>query len=56
MPPISKKVDVSTSPLFEGMRLSNVELKPIEDEQERALRLHKEKYSFYFKDMATYML
>src|SRR5437879_6518657 len=30
------------------------EVQPIEDEQEKALRLHKERYSFWIKDIGTY--
>jgi len=50
-----RKVNPPASVSVPGMRLASVELKPIEDEQETALRLHKERLTFYFKDIRTYV-
>jgi hypothetical protein len=46
MPSAPKKVDVPKSIPLEGMQVSSVEFKPIEDQHEKALRLHKERVSF----------
>jgi hypothetical protein len=53
MPSAPKKVDVPKSIPLEGMQVSSVEFKPIEDQHEKALRLHKERVSFYVKEIAT---
>ena len=37
-----------------GMQLANLEFKAVEDEREKALRLHRERYSFWIKDIGTY--
>ncbi len=50
-----RKVDLPTSITVPGMRLGSVELIRIEDEQEKALRLHKERLTFYFKEIGTYV-
>ncbi len=50
-----RKVNVPSSVTVSGMRLSSVELKPIEDPQEKSLRLKKELLSFYFKEIGTYL-
>jgi len=53
MSPAPKKVDVSTVPSIKDLEVKSIELKPPEDEQEKTLRLHKERLSFYFKDLGT---
>ncbi len=39
-----------------GMEATKVETSRIEKEDERALRLHKERLSFYIKDLAVYVM
>ncbi len=53
MSPAPKKVDVSTVPSIKDLEVKSIELKPPEDEQEKTLRLHKERLSFYFKELGT---
>ena len=55
MSPAPKKVDVSTVPLIKGLEVKSIELKPPEDEQEKTLRLHKERISFYIKDVVIWI-
>ncbi len=38
------------------MQIKNIEFEPIEDEQERALRLHKERMGFYFKELGSWLV
>lgn len=40
---------------IENMDLHKVEYQRTEDDEERALRLHKERLTFYFKDLGTYV-
>ena len=57
MPPAPKKVDVSKAiPGLEHLPLEKVEYKRPEDEQEKALRLHKERIGFYLKDVGITIL
>jgi hypothetical protein len=46
-----KKSDISTATPIGGLDVKSVELKSPEDEQEKALRLHKERLNFYVKEM-----
>jgi hypothetical protein len=55
MSPAPKKVDVSTVPSIKDLEVKSIELKPPEDEQEKALRLHKERISFYIKDVVIWI-
>ncbi|MHB1560302.1 MAG: hypothetical protein ACYC61_22860 [Isosphaeraceae bacterium] len=50
-----RQVSVPSSISVQGMRVSGIELKPNEDKDEKALRLHKERLTFYFKDIGTYV-
>jgi hypothetical protein len=50
----SKDIEIPPSLSVPGMQVAGVEFKPREDEQEKALRLHKERITFYFKDIGTY--
>jgi hypothetical protein len=51
MPRTSKDI-VITQP--SGIELDKLEFRRSEDEAEKALRLHKEKLTFYFKDLFAY--
>ncbi|MGO9597089.1 MAG: hypothetical protein ACLP7Q_03615 [Isosphaeraceae bacterium] len=54
MPPVQWKAEVPKAvPSLEGMQAEKVELKHPEDEQEKKLRLHKERWSFYVKELVT---
>ena len=53
MPTTPKKADVSKTLPVGDLEVKSIELKPPEDEQEKALRLHKERLNFYFKDLGT---
>jgi hypothetical protein len=53
MPASPRKTDVSKA--IDSLEVRNIELKPPEDEQEKALRLHKEKVSFYIKDLGAWI-
>jgi hypothetical protein len=53
MPSTSKKADVSKSFPIGDLVVKSIEFKLPEDEQEKALRLHKERWTFYVKDLAT---
>ena len=53
MSPAPKKVDVSTVLSIKDLEVKSIELKLPEDEQEKTLRLHKERLSFYFKELGT---
>jgi hypothetical protein len=53
MPSTSKKADVSKSFLIGDLEVKSIEFKLPEDEQDKALRLHKERLNFYFKDLGT---
>ena len=54
MPSEPKQADVSKAiPGLEDLPLEKVEYKRPEDEQDKALRLHKERLNFYFKDLGT---
>jgi hypothetical protein len=55
MSPAPKKVDVSTVPSIKDLEVKSIELKPPEDEQEKSLRLHKERISFYIKDVVIWI-
>jgi hypothetical protein len=54
MPRKPKDIEVPPSLHVPGMRAVNLELKPVEDEQEKELRLHKERYNFWIKEVGTY--
>jgi hypothetical protein len=56
MPSKPKNVSVPVFPSVPGMEVSeySVAYRPVEDEQERALRLHKERYIFWVRDIGTY--
>jgi hypothetical protein len=58
MPSKTKDVDVVSVPVAvsTGMKAKKVELEAPEDEQEKALRLHKERYSFYAKELSVWAL
>jgi hypothetical protein len=54
MPSAPKKTDVSKFlPAMEGLEVEKLEYKRPEDEQEKALRLHKERVGFYVKEVVT---
>ena len=56
MPSAPKKVDISKAiPGLESLPLEKVEYKRLEDEQEKALRLEKERVSFYVKDVVIWI-
>ncbi len=42
-------------PRFPGMDVNEINYRKTEDEQEKALRLHKEKLLFYFKELPAYV-
>ena len=49
-----READVPNAvPSLEGLQAEKVELKRPEDEQEKSLRLHKERLSFYVKEIVT---
>jgi len=48
-----QSIIVSTVPSIKDLEVKSIELKPPEDEQEKTLRLHKERLSFYFKELGT---
>jgi hypothetical protein len=52
-----KKVKELPVPAFQlpGMKYAELRLTPVEDEHEQALRLHKERLSFWVKDIGTYV-
>lgn len=52
MPRPPRKLEI-TQP--HGVDLDRLEFKRTEDEQEKALRLHKEKLLFYFKELPAYV-
>jgi hypothetical protein len=56
MPGKPKNVSVPVFPSVPDMEVSEYSIgyRSIEDEQEKALRLHKERYSFWIKDIGTY--
>ncbi|SRR5579883_1186891 len=58
MPSKTKDIDLPHSaPLVvPGMKAKKLEYEAIEDEQEKSLRLHKERYSFYAKELAVWIL
>lgn len=39
-----------------GMKATKVEYAAVEDDDEKKLRLHKEKWGFYLKELATWAL
>ncbi len=51
----AKKLDVASLLQREGMQ-ADFQLKTPEDPKEKDLRLHKERLSFYFKDLGPYGL
>ena len=51
MPRSSKDIVI---PQPAGLDLDKLEFKRSEDEREKALRLHKEKLTFYFRDLLAY--
>ena len=55
MPSTSKKADVSKSLPVGDLEVKSIEFKLPEDEQEKALRLHKERISFYIKDVVIWI-
>ena len=58
MPRKPRDVDVPSAAPFapRGMQYVSAELRPIEDKQEKALRLHKERVTFYVKEIGTWLL
>src|SRR5437899_1359210 len=58
MPRKPRDFDVPGSAPFppRGMQYVSAELRPIEDEREKAERLHKERLGFYIKDVGTWLL
>jgi len=50
--PVPKKVDLPDA-AFDGMKVSRLEMVQIEGEDEKALRLWKEKWSFVWKDLGA---
>ena len=56
MPSAPKKVDISKAiPGLEGLPLEKVEYKRVEDEQEKALRLEKERVSEFLRQRCSHM-
>jgi len=53
MPSTSKKADVSKSFPIGDMEVKSIEFKLPEDEQDKALRIEKERVGFYFKELGT---
>jgi len=54
MPSEPKEADVSNAlPGLQELQLKTIEYQRPEDEQDKALRLHKERLSFYFKDLGA---
>jgi hypothetical protein len=51
MAPKPKEVNVPASPVVAGMKATKLEYQAIEDEQEKALRLHKERWTLYVKEL-----
>jgi hypothetical protein len=47
------KKEISQAIPTDGLEVKTIELKRPEDEQEKALRLHKEKVSFYVKEVGA---
>ena len=58
MPRKPKDFDVAgTAPFpLQGMQYVKAELRAIEDEQEKALRLHKDGWGFYAKELSVWVL
>jgi hypothetical protein len=56
MPSQPRKTNVEAPVSVPGMQIRNIEFKPIEDEQEKTLRLHKERVGFYVKEIGTWLL
>jgi hypothetical protein len=56
MPSQPRKTNIPTSLTVNRIELITLEFQPIEDDQDRALRLHKELISFYVKDVGTLLL
>jgi hypothetical protein len=51
MPPKPKEVNVPASSPVAGMKATKLEYQAVEDDQEKALRLHKDRLSFYVKEL-----
>lgn len=51
-----KEVNVPASLPVTGMKATKIEYQAEEDEQEKALRLHKDRFSFYAKDLSVSIL
>lgn len=55
MPPAKpKQLNVLGTQLAAGMKVKKAELEAHEDEQEKGLRLHKERLTFYFKELVPF--
>jgi hypothetical protein len=50
--PVPKKVDIPAE-AFDGMKVSKFEMEQVESEDEKALRLLKERLSFYWKGLGA---
>jgi hypothetical protein len=55
MPQAPKKLDVSAAITSGDLKVERIELKPPEDEQEKALRLKREHVLFYARDLAPWV-
>ncbi len=51
-----KEVSVLASSPVAGMKATKLEYQAVEDEQEKALRLHKERINFYLKEVLPWGL
>jgi hypothetical protein len=56
MPPKPKEVNVPASSPVAGMKATKLEYQAVEDDQEKALRLHKDRVTFYVKEVLTWGL
>jgi hypothetical protein len=56
MAPKPKEVNVPASPVVAGMKATKLEYQALEDDQEKALRLHKERWTFYVKELLPWAM
>jgi hypothetical protein len=56
MAPKPKEISIPDAPTVAGMKAKKVEYEAIEDEQEKELRLHKERWTFYVKELLPFGL
>jgi hypothetical protein len=56
MPSQPRKTNIDAPVSVSGMKIRSIEFEPIEDEQERVLRLHKERLGFYFKEIGSWLV